>query len=97
MRRKETATIAILTILIAVMDLTGLPSAWFVTIPIADIDPMYFTLMVNFVIIGILAYVVLKYACPNWELGLKKEGLAEGLKQYGTIGSIVAIIGLVAF
>lgn len=97
MKTKEIIIIVILTILIAFMDITGIPSAFFINISVLDIDPMYFTLMVNFVLIGILAYFVLKYLCPDWKLGLTKEGLAEGLKKYGIVGSIVAIMGFVAF
>lgn len=97
MKKKELIVVGILIILIAFMDITGIPSAFFLNIKILDIEPMYFTLMVNFLIIGIIAYLVLKYICPNWELGLKKDGLANGLKNYGVIGAIVAIIGFVAF
>lgn len=79
------------------MDITGIPSAFFISINILDIEPMYFTLMVNFVIIGIISYFVLKYLCPNWELGLKKDGFVKGFKKYGLAGIIVAIIGFIAF
>ncbi len=97
MNKKEIAIIAVLTVLIAFMDITGIPSAFFVNIQIADIDPIYFTLMVNFIIIGIIAYLALKNLCPDWELGLKKDGLAIGLKKYGLVGVIVAFIGFIAF
>jgi len=97
MRKKELIIITILTLLIAFMDITGIPSAFFININILDIDPMYFTLMINFVLIGILVYIVLKYFCPNWKLGLTKRGLAKGMQQYGLVGVIVAIMGFVAF
>lgn len=97
MNKKELIIVGILTILIAFMDITGIPSAFFIRINILDIEPMYFTLMVNFIIIGIIAYIVLKYLCPNWELGLKKDGFVNGFKEYGLAGIIVAIIGFIAF
>ena len=97
MNKKELIIVGILTILIAFMDITGIPSAFFININIIDIEPMYFTLMVNFVIIGIIAYFVLKYFCPNWELGLKKDGFVNGFKKYGLVGIIVALIGFIAF
>lgn len=97
MRKKELAIAAILTILIAFMDITGIPSAFFVNIHILDINSIYFTLMVNFVIIGILAFIVLKYFCPNWYLGFTTKGLASGLKRYGMLGIIAGLIGFIAF
>ncbi len=53
---KELIYIAILTLIIAFMDISGIPSALFVNIQIADIEPFYFTLMLNFLIIGMIAY-----------------------------------------
>lgn len=97
MNKKELIIVGILTILIAFMDITGIPSAFFININILDIEPMYFTLMVNFVIIGIISYLVLKYLCTNWELGLKKDGFVNGFKKYGLAGIIVAVIGFIAF
>lgn len=97
MKKRELIYIAILTLLIAFMDITGIPSALFVNIKITDIEPFYFTIMVNFVIIGIIAFLFMKFLCPNWELGFTKTGLIDGIKKYGAIGVAVAIIGFVAF
>ena len=47
MNKRELIYIAILTLLIAFMDITGIPSAFFVNIQIAGIEPFYFTLMIN--------------------------------------------------
>ena len=46
--RRELTVIAALTLLIAVMEITGVPSVFFVNIQIADIEPFYFALMANF-------------------------------------------------
>lgn len=97
MNKRELIYIAVLTVLIAFMDITGIPSVFFVNIQIADIEPFYFTLMINFFLIGIIAYLYLKILCPNWRLGLGKIGLADGLKKYGIIGAVIAIVGFVAF
>ncbi len=97
MNKKEMVIVALLTLLIAFMDITGIPSAFFINIQIADIEPMYFTLMINFMIIGIIAYFVLRYLCPDWKLGLTKDGLVAGLKRYGLIGLFVALVGFIAF
>lgn len=97
MNKKEVAIITVLTAIIAFMDMSGIPSCFFVNVNVADIDPIYFTLMVNFIIIGILAFVVKKFFCPNWKLGFQKDGLAVGLKKYGIICAVVGIITCVAF
>ena len=73
MKKKELIIIGILTILLAFMDITGLPSSLFINIEVLDITPFYFTLMFNFIIIGIIAFFKLKYLCKNWKLGLNKK------------------------
>lgn len=81
MNKKELIIISILTALLAIMDITGIPSVFFVNIEVLDINPIYFTLMVNFIIIGIIAYLVLKYFSQNWKLGFKRDGLINGFKK----------------
>lgn len=97
MKKKELIIIGILTILLAFMDITGLPSSLFINIEILDITPFYWTLMVNFIIICLIAFLTLKYFCPNWKLGLNKNGFKDGLKKYGMVGIIVGIISCIAF
>lgn len=97
MKKKELIIIGILTILLAFMDITGLPSSLFINIEVLDITPFYWTLMLNFIIIGIIAFLTLKYLCPNWKLGLNAKGIKIGLKKYGIVGIIVGIISGIAF
>lgn len=97
MSRRKLIYIAVLTLAIAFMDITGIPSVFFVNIQIADIEPFYFTLMINFLIIGAIAFVFLRMLCPEWELGFSGKGLIDGLKKYGIIGVVVAIAGFIAF
>lgn len=97
MKKRELILISVLTVIIAVMDITGIPSVFFVNIHIDDIEPFYFTLMVNFLIIGVIAFLFIKYLCPEWWLGFTANGLTNGLKKYGLIGVITAVIGFVAF
>ncbi len=95
--RRELTVIAALTLLIAVMEITGVPSVFFVNIQAADIEPFYFALMVNFLIIGVAAFLILRFLCPKWRLGFTKRGLAAGIKGYGILGGAAALIGLIAF
>lgn len=97
MKKKELIIIGVLTVLLAFMDITGLPSSLFLHIEILDITPFYWALMLNFLIIGIVAFLTLKYLCPNWKLGLSTKGVKAGLKKYGAAGIIVGIISGIAF
>ena len=97
MKKREVTVAALLTVLIAFMDISGMPSALFVNIQLGDINPIYFTLMVNFALIGMLAWVIIKNFCPNWYLGFTTEGLKDGVKQYGLPGFVVGIICFIAF
>ncbi len=97
MQKKELIIISILTILLAFMDISGLPSSLFINVKVLDITPFYFTLMFNFIIIGIIAFLTLKYLCSNWELGLNTNELKNGLKRYGIVGIVVGIISGIAF
>lgn len=97
MKKREFIYIAVLTLVVAFMDITGIPSVFFVNIQVADIDPIYFTLMVNFLIIGVTACLFLRILCPKWEIGFRKKGLIDGFKKYGIIGVLVAIAGFIAF
>lgn len=97
MKKRELILVAILTVLIAFMDISGIPSALLFNIQIADIEPVYFSLMINFLIIGVIVFLYLKFLCPDWKLGLSKDGLAYGLKKYGVIGIFVALAGFAYF
>lgn len=97
MNNRELIYIAVLTLVIAFMDITGIPSVFFVNIQVADIEPFYFTLMINFLIIGIIAFLFLRILCPKWKLGFTKIGLIDGFKKYGIIGVAAAIVGFIAF
>ena len=97
MKKKELIIIGILTIILAFMDISGLPSALFINIEILDITPFYWTLMFNFIIIGVIAFFTLKYLCPNWKLGFNKKELKSGLKKYGLAGIVVGVISGIAF
>lgn len=97
MKKKELLAASLLTVLLAFMDISGLPCSLFLDIQVADIDPVYWTLMLNFVVIGIIAFFALKYLCPGWELGLHRKGIAAGLRKYGIAGTAVGIISGIAF
>lgn len=95
--KRELIFASIITLIMAFMDISGLPGALFFNIQVADITPFYFTLMLNFVFTGIVCFLLRKLLCPKWELGLKLDGIWDGLKKYGLAGLIVLIITTFAF
>lgn len=47
MNKKDLIIVSILTLLIASMDISGLPSILFINIDILDITPLYFSLLIE--------------------------------------------------
>lgn len=95
--KKEIIAAGILTVIMAFMDISGLPGALFIKIQLADITPFYFTLMVNFLFTGLVCYVGHRMFCPNWKLGLNWSGVGEGLKKYGLAGILALVCSFLAF
>ena len=96
MNRKALAVLTPLTILIAFMEISGLPGA-FIKCTIADIEPMIIPLTINFVFIGILAFAVLKGFHIQFDFGFSGKGLAGGLKKYGLPGILAGVGSFAAF
>ena len=96
-KKKDMIVVGILTVLLAFMDISGMPCSLFMNIKVWDIEPIYWTLILNFIIIGIIAFLTLRYLCPSWELGLRKRALIGGFRKYGAIGAAVGIISGIAF
>ena len=94
---KELIFIGVLALLLAAGDLFAFPAVLFVNISIADINPIYFTLMVNqWLLIG-MGLVAVHFLCPSLRLGLGKDGLKEGMKKYALSGGILSVVSLGAF
>lgn len=87
----------LLTLVIAFMDISGLPSVALFEISFKDVDAFIFPLMINFVLIGIIAAAVFKIFSIDFSLGLKKDGLKTGLKTYAWAGGLAGILSFVAF
>lgn len=87
----------LLTLVIAFMDISGLPSAALFEISFKDVDIFIFPLMINFLLIGIIAAVAFKIFSINFSLGLKKDGLKVGLKKYAWAGTLAGILTFIAF
>lgn len=97
MKNKEVIIIIILTLIISFMDISGIPSVLLFDIKIADIDTFIFPLLLNFMLIGILTFLVLKFLCPSWRLGLSTDGLWNGIKRYSIAGIVAGALSCAAF
>lgn len=102
--KRTSILVVILTILMTVMEMFALPSALFINIQFKDINPIYFTLIINFIIAFIICWICKKTIIKEWDFGLQYKDILSGLKKYGIpaiIGTIVVtisfIIGLVPF
>lgn len=79
------------------MEMTALPAALFIQIQFKDIDPIYFKLMINFLIAFILCGSCRKFLIRGWRFGLCSDGIAVGLKKYGMPSVIAAIAVALSF
>ncbi len=96
-RKKELIFATIITLVLAVGDMFAFPMGLFLDIHIADINPMYFTVMINQWILIAAALVVMRFACPDWQLGLTKVNFGTGIKEYGLSGLLIFVISSTAF
>jgi membrane protease YdiL (CAAX protease family) len=87
----------LLTLIVAFMEISGLPSVALFDISFKDVDPFIFPLMVNFLMIGIIVAIAFKMLSIDFSLGFKKAGLKAGLKKYAWIGVVAGILSFVAF
>lgn len=90
-------SVILLTLLMAFMEISGLPASLFVTIEVVDIDPTYFTLMINFVIAGMICFLWKIFINKAWRFGFQLKGLKDGLKKYGLPALVATILVSAAF
>ncbi len=93
----KTATLIILTLLMTFMEMSALPAALFCNIKFMDINPIYFTLMLNFLIAFLICLLCKKFIIKDWHFGLQLEGISVGLKKYGLPAIIATVIVTIAF
>ena len=97
MSKRVSLTVAFLTLLIAFMELSGLPGALFMNLQILDVEPFYWTQMVNFLLIGLISWLILHFFCPGFSLGLGGKGFREGFRKYGYVGFLITVIGFISY
>lgn len=97
MKRRTTVAVVILIIIMAFMEMTGLPAALFCNVKIKDINPIYITLMLNFLLAFAICWMYKRIFIKDWWFGLQFNGILSGLKKYGLPAVIATVIVTVAF
>ncbi|MDR3239241.1 MAG: CPBP family intramembrane metalloprotease [Clostridiales bacterium] len=95
--KRELIAAGAITVIMAFMDISGLPSALFFNVHVLDIEPAYFTLMLNFVFAGLLCFALRRLLCPHWVLSFNRHGIWSGLRKYGLAGLLALVAALFAF
>lgn len=95
--RRTTVVVVILTLIMTFMEMSALPVALFCNIKIMDIDPIYITLMLNFIIAFAICWLCKKFLIKEWRFGLQLNGMIDGLKKYGLPAVIATVIVTIAF
>lgn len=97
MNKNQITVMTILTLVLAFMDISGLPAVLFVNCRLSDVTPYIISLLANFLIIGFFAWLVLKISGKDWPLGLHTSELVDGLKKYAFAGVVAGILSCIVF
>lgn len=87
----------ILTLVMTFMEMTALPASLFCHIGFKDVEPIYFTLMVNFILAFVLCGLCRMTLLRNWDFGLCRKGILSGLKKYGLPALIATAAVAISF
>ena len=96
MNKKTKVILTFLCLGIAFMDISELPGV-LLRIDVADVDRYIIPLLINFILIGIVAVLVIKIFNVTYHFGFTTSGLGEGLKKYALPGIVAGILSFVAF
>ena len=98
MMKKSTAVVVvILTLIMTFMEMSALPSALFCNVKMKDINPIYITLMLNFLFAFAICWMCKKFFIKDWWFGLQFIGILSGLKKYGLPAVIATAIVTISF
>lgn len=95
--KSESIVVVILTLIMTFMEMSALPAALFCDIIIADINPIYFTLMVNFLLAFAICWLCKKVFIKDWHFGLHSKGVLTGLRKHGLPAVIATVLVTIAF
>ena len=95
--KRVSISVVVLTIIMTFMEMTALPAALFCNIQIRDIEPIYFSLMINFAIAFVLCFICKKTIIKEWDFGVQFQGIGIGLRKYGISALAATLIVGVSF
>ncbi len=96
--KKSTAIVAvILTLIMTFMEMSALPAALFCNIIFEDINPIYFALILNFLLAFAICWLCKKFLIKDWWFGLQFKGIITGLRKYGLPAVIATVIVTISF
>lgn len=93
----KTMAPVILTLVMALMEMTALPAALFCHVKIKDIDPVCITLMLNFCLAFVVCWLCRRLFLKDWCFGLRWEGVWTGLRRYGLPAIVATVLVAIAF
>ena len=64
-KRSTTVVVVILTLIMTFMEMSALPAALFCNVKIKDINPIYITLMLNFLLAFAIYWIVSSFLCKH--------------------------------
>ena len=97
MKKRTAITAVILTLIMTFMEMSALPAALFCNIKIEDINPIYITLMLNFLLAFAICWVCRRFLMKDWQFGLQLKGVLSGLIKYGLPAVIATVAVTFAF
>ena len=97
MKKRTAISAVILTLIMTFMEMSALPASLFCKIKIEDIDPIYITLMLNFLLAFAICWVCRRFLMKDWQFGLQLKGALSGLIKYGLPAVIATVIVTIAF
>ena len=95
--KREFIALVILTLIMTFMEMSALPAALFCNVKIMDIDPIYITLMLNFLLAFAIYWMCKKIFIKDWWFGLHLKGTLTGLRKYGLPAVIATVMVTIAF
>lgn len=96
-KKKDYIIAAILTLIMTFIEMSALPMVLFCKIEIADVQPIYIALILNFLIAFCICFIFRKAILKDWVFGLTSNGVLSGLKNYGLPMILASVIVSVSF
>lgn len=97
MKKKEIIIAIIICVALTVLDLLAFPMSLFGEIKYKDINPIYFTLIMNQWLLIILGFISIKFLCPNLDLLYNKKVFKKENKEFLFSGLIIVFLSALFF